>query len=594
MRGSLKAILLLAMSVMAASHMQPTVQQIDSSHIMYDGRVYQLLSPASQRRLLQHNSDPAEPPAETTEQPGNHEEEPAAGAHHEKAEEEECEVEHQLLPKDGAKFWGVVALTLLCTCSAATAAGLTLGLLSIDKLNLEILSNDDPNRGGCDWSDPHCSQRANCSQAEAEKAELEQKYAKQIFPVIEPHSEANAGSCWQSEPHHLLMVTLLLMNAIANEALPIFLDKLMPNPIVAVLVSVSVVLIVGEIIPTALFTGEHQLRLAAMMVPVVYFCKTIFAPIAWPIAWILDNTLGNHGNMRFNRGELRTLIAIHGQTAMHRSMSDGSDDEIVDQDDIEALNNALVDDEVDMVKGVLQLRDQHASQHMTPIKDVKMVSIKAVLDEELMAELISCGHSRVPVYSEHKSNVKGVLLMKRLIAVNPDDRRPVETMQDVWKEPIFISGDINLQDLLNVFQKTKQHIALVSKDIAHSTENKKKYKHHDDIDEGEVLGIITLEDVLEYLIQEEIYDETDNTDSVRVKLAEAFTLQRRLPALRKLVKLERNKGRIQDAAVSHLRARGTPRSFMGTVGDSTDEPHSPVGHSVIASEEDGYVSVQMN
>ena len=105
-----------------------------------------------------------------------------------------------------------------------------------------------------------------------------------------------------------------------------------------------------------------------MMVPVVYFCKTIFAPIAWPIAWILDNTLGNHGNMRFNRGELRTLIAIHGQVlalnpapcltlllpqaAMHRSMTSDDGDEIVDQDDIEALNNALVDDEVDMVKGV--------------------------------------------------------------------------------------------------------------------------------------------------------------------------------------------------------------------------------------------------
>ena len=95
MRALGRAILLLAMSVMAASHMQPTVQQIDFSHIMYNGRVYQLLSPASQRRLLQQ-TDPAEPPAETTEHSGNHEEKPAAGAHHEKAEEEECEVEHQV------------------------------------------------------------------------------------------------------------------------------------------------------------------------------------------------------------------------------------------------------------------------------------------------------------------------------------------------------------------------------------------------------------------------------------------------------------------------------------------------------------------
>jgi len=240
----LRAILLLATSMMAASQAQPTV--IDSSHIMYNGRVYQLLSPASQRRLLQH-TDPAEPdPA------GNHEEEPAAGAHHEKPEEKECEVEHQLLPKDGAQFWGTIALTLLCTCSAATAAGLTLGLLSIDKLNLEILSSPD----ATDWQDPA---QWGCVEKEvAENMALDQKHAKRIYPVIEPHSEANAGSFWQNEPKHLLMVTLLLMNALANEALPIFLDKLMPSPIVAVLVSVSVVLIVGEIIPTALFTGASR------------------------------------------------------------------------------------------------------------------------------------------------------------------------------------------------------------------------------------------------------------------------------------------------------------------------------------------------
>jgi len=249
-----------------------------------------MISPSAQRRLLQHEptaTEPSQPNGEETTHhgeetnPTNHAE--PSTEHHGEPEEEECEVEHQLLPKDGGKFWGVLALTLMCVFAAATAAGLTLGLLSIDKLQLEILSSPD----AVNWSDP--SQWGVTEKEDAEEMAQHQQYARRIYPVIEPHSEANVGSCWQNEPHHLLMVTLLLMNALANEALPIFLDKLMPNPIVAVLVSVSVVLIVGEIIPTALFTGEHQLKLAATMVPIVYFCKTIFAPVSWPIAWILPH-----------------------------------------------------------------------------------------------------------------------------------------------------------------------------------------------------------------------------------------------------------------------------------------------------------------
>jgi hypothetical protein len=58
-------------------------------------------------------------------------------------------------------------------------------------------------------------------------------------------------------PHHRLMVTLLLCNSVFNEALPLFLDKLVPSW-AAVLVSVSGVLIFGEIIPTAIFTGPNR------------------------------------------------------------------------------------------------------------------------------------------------------------------------------------------------------------------------------------------------------------------------------------------------------------------------------------------------
>lgn len=62
--------------------------------------------------------------------------------------------------------------------------------------------------------------------------------------------------------HHWLLVTLLLCNAIANEALPLFLDKLVPAWL-AVVLSVSFVLLFGEIIPSALFTGPSQLRVSS-------------------------------------------------------------------------------------------------------------------------------------------------------------------------------------------------------------------------------------------------------------------------------------------------------------------------------------------
>lgn len=71
----------------------------------------------------------------------------------------------------------------------------------------------------------------------------EKEAAKKLLPLI--------------KRHHLLLVTLLLFNSISNEALPIFLDTLVPS-YVAVLISVTLVLIFGEIIPSALFTGPDQ------------------------------------------------------------------------------------------------------------------------------------------------------------------------------------------------------------------------------------------------------------------------------------------------------------------------------------------------
>lgn len=106
------------------------------------------------------------------------------------------------------EWWTYIGISLFCSLFAGAMSGLTVGLLSIDMLELEI--------------------------KEQIGSEEEKKSVKKIIPVL--------------KKHHWLLVTLLFCNAMALEALPIFLDKLVPSHY-AILISVVAVLIVGEVIP---------------------------------------------------------------------------------------------------------------------------------------------------------------------------------------------------------------------------------------------------------------------------------------------------------------------------------------------------------
>merc|ERR1719359_1611944 len=113
-----------------------------------------------------------------------------------------------------------------------------------------------------------------------DKAQLaeDQKSAQQVLPLL--------------QDHHRLLVTLLLMNSLANEALPLFLDAIVPSWL-AVVLSVSLVLMFGEIIPSAIFTGKSQLSMAAKFAGMVSCFQWLLYPVAVPIARLLDCCLGS-------------------------------------------------------------------------------------------------------------------------------------------------------------------------------------------------------------------------------------------------------------------------------------------------------------
>jgi metal transporter CNNM len=178
--------------------------------------------------------------------------------------------EHRAKPGSSA-FVECVLICVGLVLTAGVMSGLTVGLMSIDPLQLELQRRD-----GTDV----------------------QKQRAAILSTL-------------LNKHHWLLVTLLLSNAAAMEALPLFLDRIVPS-YVAVILSVTLVLLFGEVIPQALCTSR-PIEIGARFAPLVRGLMYITAPISLPLAKLLDCVLGEHGgSILFKRSELKTLIALHG------------------------------------------------------------------------------------------------------------------------------------------------------------------------------------------------------------------------------------------------------------------------------------------
>lgn len=135
--------------------------------------------------------------------------------------------------------------------------------------------------------------------------------------------------------HHLTLVTLLLANAAANEMLPIFLDQIV-DPVTAIVLSVTAVLIFGEILPSAICTGPAQLRVAAGLTPLLWLFVVALFPIAYPISRLLDCCLGEDHGTRYRRDELKEFIRLHG--AVRHAAEKFSDNAKHSHDDLETTH----------------------------------------------------------------------------------------------------------------------------------------------------------------------------------------------------------------------------------------------------------------
>lgn len=395
---------------------------------------------------------------------------------------------------------------VLCVCAVAIIAGLFLGYLTLDVLDLQII------------------QRSSID-------EDERRYASNLIPII--------------KDRHQVLVTLLIVDAVAYETLPIFLDALVPGW-VAVLMSVTFILIFGEILPSGIFIGPNQLFLGNLMVPLMRFLLWLFYPIAKPLAAILDYLTEANGAPAevYNRGELCALVRIQHESLRDKQLNSvftkdrskaktwsalkaemlervGEVDDAADHEKaapaVEQLMPPLHQREVDMVEGALKMKTLLAMDVFTPNKHVYSVPDDLILSKANITLIYSHGYSRVPVYRRKTSDpndrsaVLGFLITRQLMLIDWDDNREVSTLP--LQRPICVSPRINLVDLLELLQTQGPLMTFVCArpDLA----NKALAAELPIPVEAGFMGIITFVDIMESILQDRIYDESDIRDRDR-------------------------------------------------------------------------------
>ncbi len=347
----------------------------------------------------------------------------------------------------------------------------------------------------------------------------EKAQARRVLPLI--------------KDHHRLLVTLLLINAMANEALPLFLDELVPG-YVAVILSVTLVLFFGEIIPSAIFSGPNKLAIASKLAPMVRFLLWVLCPIAFPIAKVLDKVLHEEGEdnsmEKYDRAELSALVRLQFeernakrlQKRRQRALA-GMDNSLVSN---AADNNGSVRfvkhiDTVNMVEGALEMQSTTAADVMVPLKDVFSIPKDMVLDEGSILEIYRSGYSRVPVYEPgSESQIAGVFRTRQIMILNSDEERELASLPLI--QPHCVEPRMNILNLINLLQDGTAvnkggHLAIVCQDPSVASAS---LGEGDSIpDSAGVVGIVTLENCIEALIKEDIYDEYDRAEKHSMELA---------------------------------------------------------------------------
>jgi gliding motility-associated protein GldE len=243
--------------------------------------------------------------------------------------------------------------------------------------------------------------------------------------------------------------------------------------VILTVVLTFLLLLFGEIMPK-IYSTQRALPFCRFAAPAIYTLRSIFAPLSY----MLVNSTS-------------FLSKYFSHKAHNISVDELSQAlELTDKNELTEENKIL--------EGIIRFGGETAKEVMTPRLDMVDLDIKASFSE-VMKCIVDNVYSRIPVYSESRDNIKGILYIKDLLPhiTKGDNFR----WQSLIRPAYFVPETKMIDDLLRDFQTNKIHIAVV-------------------VDEfGGTSGIVTMEDIIEEIVGE-INDEYDEEERSYVLIGE--------------------------------------------------------------------------
>lgn len=264
---------------------------------------------------------------------------------------------------------------------------------------------------------------------------------------------------------HLTLSAILLTNVAAVSASSLVLESVLYG-LFAGLLSTLLIVIFGEILPQA-FIIRRALRAMALLSGFMRLMVIVTFPVSKLLQLMLDKLLKDESPYLQSRQELGIMISEHLGTK----------------------ESELDDDEVEIIRGALQLSEKRVRDIMTKMRSVFWLTPQTMIDGNKIDEIKAHGFSRIPVFDKKLTRCYGIMLMKDLVDMDFDN--DPQKVEDMPLYPVQIIGSMTALDtMFRKFINSGTHLLPIERD-------------------DEIVGIVTIEDLIEEIVGHEIEDETD-------------------------------------------------------------------------------------